>query len=425
MDFSLLKDAMASKSYAKIADICDELMLQAILLLSSSSFDWVVICISFLTSFCYLEEIEQVVSQGIAFQDDWPYTIHLLGHIYVDDVFLWKSIPSSIKESQPEVLAAWRIGQRLWMRDYAGVHEALRGFDWSLEVQELYTKRMFQLMLSAYSTISVEDTALFLGMNEEDATNYALQQGWIVDHASRMLTVKRQPIVMEQKLDHSHIISASATVSKPVHRACKEIGDSNVSVMRWSPPVDPLCKLNFDVAYDSEKRLMGIGIVVRHSKGEVEIVVAASRMHVGFVFSVECYALLRGIQLCQEMNLNQVDIEISTGQNNHPKDGDVTDYGVEDGKASDCKKVTKPKLLIKFPHCEDSKVAEEKANTAPVEGNFNTDDGKNVAKEGENAGTSSQIAREDFGNCADHKEVAKVNGLAYAISDEPIYLWSC
>ncbi|KAF8405929.1 hypothetical protein HHK36_008007 [Tetracentron sinense] len=140
MDFSLLKDAMASKSYAKIADICDELMLQAILLLSSSSFDWVVICISFLTSFCYLEEIEQVVSQGIAFQDDWPYTIHLLGHIYVDDVnsarFLWKSIPSSIKESQPEVLAAWRIGQRLWMRDYAGVHEALRGFDWSLEVQD-------------------------------------------------------------------------------------------------------------------------------------------------------------------------------------------------------------------------------------------------------------------------------------------------
>nr|DAD40090.1 TPA_asm: hypothetical protein HUJ06_014413 [Nelumbo nucifera] len=39
---------------------------------------------------------------------------------------------------------------------------------------ELYTKRMFQLLMSAYSTISVRDTALFLGMNEEAATNCKL-----------------------------------------------------------------------------------------------------------------------------------------------------------------------------------------------------------------------------------------------------------
>jgi COP9 signalosome complex subunit 8 len=28
-----------------------------------------------------------------------------------------------------------------------------------------------------------------------------LQQGWTVDYASRMLTVKKQPVVTEQKLD--------------------------------------------------------------------------------------------------------------------------------------------------------------------------------------------------------------------------------
>ena len=49
--------------------------------------------------------------------------------------FLWKSIPSAIKESQLEVVAVWKIGQKLWMRDYGGVHEAIRGFDWSQEVQ--------------------------------------------------------------------------------------------------------------------------------------------------------------------------------------------------------------------------------------------------------------------------------------------------
>ncbi|ESR45538.1 hypothetical protein CICLE_v10002548mg [Citrus x clementina] len=184
MDFSPLTDALASKSYEKIADICDDLMLK-------------------------------VAAEGIAFQDEWPYVIHLLGYYYVNDInsarFLWKSIPSTIKDSRAEVVAAWKIGQHLWTRDYAGVYDAIRGFDWSQEAQalvaafsELYTKRMFQLLMSAYSTISTQDTALFLGMNEDDAAySDVQQQGWTLDPASRMLTVKKQPHVTEQKLDPS------------------------------------------------------------------------------------------------------------------------------------------------------------------------------------------------------------------------------
>ncbi|KAK6947502.1 CSN8/PSMD8/EIF3K [Dillenia turbinata] len=174
MDFSVLTDALASNSFDQVADICDDLMLQ-------------------------------VASQGIALQDEWPYAIHLLGYMYVDDVnsarFLWKSMPSVIKENNPEVIAAWKIGQHLWTRDCAGVYDAIRGFDWSPQVQERYTQKMFQLLLSAYSTISIYDAALFLGMNEDAATNYVLEHGWSVDPASRMLTVKKQPIVSEQKLD--------------------------------------------------------------------------------------------------------------------------------------------------------------------------------------------------------------------------------
>ncbi|KAH0992452.1 hypothetical protein GBA52_003935 [Prunus armeniaca] len=34
----------------------------------------------------------------------------------------------------------------------------------------LYPKKMFQLLQSAYSTISIQDAALFLGMNEDEAT---------------------------------------------------------------------------------------------------------------------------------------------------------------------------------------------------------------------------------------------------------------
>ncbi|CAA3031501.1 COP9 signalosome complex subunit 8 [Olea europaea subsp. europaea] len=157
-----------------------------------------------------------VSSQGVVFQDEWPYAIHLLGHIYINYInsarFLWNSIPLAVKESQPEVLAAWKIGQKLWTRDYAGVHEAIREFNWSPEAQgsvtsfsELYTERMFDLLVSAYSTISTQDTALFLGLNADDAANYALEGGWTLDHASQMLTVKKQAVATEQKLDLSKL----------------------------------------------------------------------------------------------------------------------------------------------------------------------------------------------------------------------------
>lgn len=49
--------------------------------------------------------------------------------------FLWKSIPSSIKENRPEVVAVWKIGQHLWTRNYAGVYDSIRGFNWSAEIQ--------------------------------------------------------------------------------------------------------------------------------------------------------------------------------------------------------------------------------------------------------------------------------------------------
>ncbi|XP_020111743.1 COP9 signalosome complex subunit 8 [Ananas comosus] len=185
MDLSQLHDALASKSYDKVADLCDELLLH-------------------------------VASTGVSYHEEWPYAIHLLGHLYVNDLdsarFLWKSIPQGVKESRPELVAVWKIGQCLWTRDYAGVYGALRGFEWSPLVvgiinafSENYTKRMFQLLTNAYSTISVADVAHFMGMSEEDATKYVLQHGWSLDLSSQMFTVKKPKIITDQKLDPSKL----------------------------------------------------------------------------------------------------------------------------------------------------------------------------------------------------------------------------
>uniref|UniRef100_A0A0E0DE92 CSN8/PSMD8/EIF3K domain-containing protein n=1 Tax=Oryza meridionalis TaxID=40149 RepID=A0A0E0DE92_9ORYZ len=206
MDLAAVHAALAGKSYSSVAPLCDDLFLQA-------------------------------ASRGAA-TDGWPYAVHLLAHLYLNDLnsarFLWKSTPQEAKDARPELAAVWRIGQCLWNRDYAGVYAAAQGFEWSPEIADFvaaflghhfvvwvgksgdsdvhtytswksYRKRIFQLLTSAYSTISVADVAHFMGMNEEDATNYAMQNGWSLDAAAKMLTVLKPKVKTNQKLDASKL----------------------------------------------------------------------------------------------------------------------------------------------------------------------------------------------------------------------------
>ncbi|GJN02957.1 hypothetical protein PR202_gb15675 [Eleusine coracana subsp. coracana] len=184
MDVSAVQAALADKSYSAVAPLCDDLLLQG-------------------------------AARGVS-TDDWPYAVHLLAHLYLNDLnsarFLWKSLPQQVKDARPELSAVWRIGQCLWNRDYAGVYTAAQGFEWGPELAdfvtaflESYRKRIFQLLTSAYSTITVADVAHFMGMSEEDATNYAVGNDWSLDAATKMLTVRKPKAQTNQKLDASKL----------------------------------------------------------------------------------------------------------------------------------------------------------------------------------------------------------------------------
>ncbi|AQK43691.1 COP9 signalosome complex subunit 8-like [Zea mays] len=184
MDLSAVQAALSDKSYTAVASLCDELLLQA-------------------------------ASKGTN-TDEWPYSVHLLAHLYINDLnsarFFWKSLPQEVKDTRPELAAVWRIGQCLWNRDYAGVNTAAQGFEWGPDLTEFitaflesYRQRIFKLLTSAYSTISVADVAHFMGMSEEDATNYAVQIGWSLGAATKMLTVKKPKAQINQKLDASKL----------------------------------------------------------------------------------------------------------------------------------------------------------------------------------------------------------------------------
>lgn len=48
-------------------------------------------------------------------------------------------MPMENKESSPEVVAVWKIGKCLWNRDFSGVYEAIREFEWSAEIAGMVT----------------------------------------------------------------------------------------------------------------------------------------------------------------------------------------------------------------------------------------------------------------------------------------------
>ncbi|XP_042988766.1 uncharacterized protein LOC122316301 [Carya illinoinensis] len=54
---------------------------------------------------------------------------------------------------------------------------------------------------------------------------------------------------------------------------------------------------------------MGIGIVIRDSTSDIQVVLAAQRSFVTSAFLAECYALLRAINLCIDMGFENVEFE--------------------------------------------------------------------------------------------------------------------
>ncbi|XP_010239910.1 COP9 signalosome complex subunit 8 isoform X2 [Brachypodium distachyon] len=148
MDLSAIHAALSAKSYSTLGPLCDDLLLQ-------------------------------VASRGAA-TDDWPYAVHLLAHLYLNDLnsarFLWKTVPQEVKDARPELAAIWKIGQCLWNRDYAGVYTTAHEFEWSPEIADF--------------------VAGFLD---------AVQNGWSLDAATKMLTVRKQKAQTNQKLDASKL----------------------------------------------------------------------------------------------------------------------------------------------------------------------------------------------------------------------------
>ncbi|XP_051564563.1 COP9 signalosome complex subunit 8-like [Myxocyprinus asiaticus] len=108
--------------------------------------------------------------------------------------YLWKRIPQAIKTANPELSAIWAVGQRIWQRDFPGIYTAIAAYQWSENIlpvmealQESTRSRAYGLVAQAYTSISADDFAAFVGYSVEEAVKGVVSHGWQADPNTRMI----------------------------------------------------------------------------------------------------------------------------------------------------------------------------------------------------------------------------------------------
>ncbi|CAM9934965.1 unnamed protein product, partial [Lampetra planeri] len=124
--------------------------------------------------------------------------LYLLNNDVNNARYLWKRIPQAIKTANPELGAVWCVGQRMWQRDFPGVYSSIGAQTWSEALQPILhalreetRKRAFSLVAQAYTSISADDLAAFVGLAVPDAVKGTPEEGWNADSITRMIVPKK------------------------------------------------------------------------------------------------------------------------------------------------------------------------------------------------------------------------------------------
>ncbi|KAK9768715.1 hypothetical protein K7432_000398 [Basidiobolus ranarum] len=117
------------------------------------------------------------------------YSFLFAGYLLTNELnasrFLWKRLSTDLKEDS-ELRNFHRIFVSLWKREYPTVYEEITRSSWTNPLlvqlnQELMTiirERMFGLISTAYSHISIADTSRYLGVPEADLPSSLQPRGW-------------------------------------------------------------------------------------------------------------------------------------------------------------------------------------------------------------------------------------------------------
>ncbi|CAH1249842.1 COPS8 [Branchiostoma lanceolatum] len=127
--------------------------------------------------------------------------------------YLWKRIPLAIKNANAELVAIWAVGKKMWQRDFPAIYTSLSAYQWSAEIKQIMAavaesvrSRACDLVARAYSSISAEDLAAFLGLSVDDSVKAVVERGWQADPQTRMITPKKPaPVAVPPRESSQHL----------------------------------------------------------------------------------------------------------------------------------------------------------------------------------------------------------------------------
>ncbi|XP_042939527.1 uncharacterized protein LOC122274566 [Carya illinoinensis] len=97
--------------------------------------------------------------------------------------------------------------------------------------------------------------------------------------------------------------------SQAIQGGCQQLLRRN---MGWRPPPTGVLKLNTDGAMFQEQCKIGVGVILRDENGKVVMATCNKEPEFSEPMEVELLAILRGLQLCVPMGINDLIVEIDS-----------------------------------------------------------------------------------------------------------------
>ncbi|KAN0015536.1 hypothetical protein ACTFIU_008271 [Dictyostelium citrinum] len=148
--------------------------------------------------YCQRQEIE---SKNIELIKSY-YGVYLLSYLINNDVInakhLWKRIPNDFKQSNQQLKNIYTIIKSISQTNPTITYTSLStniGDEYTPFITALkdnFQTRTFELISNAYSSITVNDCSLYLGISPDDTIQFTTSKGWEHDKASN--TLKPVPI---------------------------------------------------------------------------------------------------------------------------------------------------------------------------------------------------------------------------------------
>ncbi|XP_042941372.1 uncharacterized protein LOC122276027 [Carya illinoinensis] len=95
-------------------------------------------------------------------------------------------------------------------------------------------------------------------------------------------------------------------VQSPVIEGSKGI---RIKISKWVKPKAGFLKINWDASLDVKQGVMGMGIIIRNDQGEAMVAACDSKKWVQKPYIAECCALWKAMEICRDLNLQQVIFE--------------------------------------------------------------------------------------------------------------------